>query len=382
MPHGFQEEVERIANLTVKRHDMLSMAAPTADISASQTAVSALPPSLPEGGMGLSGALELVHHTLVPALAEGQAGPRYFGFVTGGVLPEALLSDWLVSLYDQNVQVHLPYESISTEIERRAVDMARDLMGLDNVWEGTITTGATASNILALTCAREALGHALKGVSVADIGLAAAPQMSILAAQPHASIRKAASQVGLGRHSVLDLSRPGGDTVDTEAAALELDLAKVEACLARSQDEERGCIVLIGMGEVNTGALSAQLPALAELCARYQAWLHVDAAFSGFMGLVEQMEWVSAHLNLAHSITTDGHKTLNQPYDCGLFFLCREGPLAGPWLEKSYGAGGKAAAYLASSDVDGGLPDEILSQPSPLNRNIVRRTVLSNMKTT
>lgn len=46
--------------------------------------------------------------TIIPALAPGHSGPRYFGFVTGGRTDIALLADHIVANLDNNVQVHLP----------------------------------------------------------------------------------------------------------------------------------------------------------------------------------------------------------------------------------------------------------------------------------
>jgi glutamate/tyrosine decarboxylase-like PLP-dependent enzyme len=53
----------------------------------------------------------------------GMAGPRFFGFVIGGVLPASLAASWLAAAWDQNSALHEVTPGTAT-IERVALGMA------------------------------------------------------------------------------------------------------------------------------------------------------------------------------------------------------------------------------------------------------------------
>lgn len=58
---------------------------------------------------------------------------------------------------------------------------------------------------------------------------------------------------------------------------LAFDLSALKQQLEKDKAAKRGSIVVIGLGEVNTGGFPGNLPQVAELCKQYGAWLHVDA---------------------------------------------------------------------------------------------------------
>ncbi|MFJ4183873.1 pyridoxal phosphate-dependent decarboxylase family protein [Kitasatospora sp. NPDC089509] len=275
-------------------------AAPT---SAAPTA----PAPLPEDGGGLRAALAEFGERWEPRLS-ASAGPRYFGFVTGGATPAALVGDWLTATADQNSNSSL--DPTGQHLERETVDWLRELFGLSAAHSGTFVSGATMSNTVGLAIAREWLGERL-GVDVAEDGVAALGRVRVLSGSAHSSIAKALSVLGLGRTALT--------TVPTLPGREAVDLAALERALAEADGP---CIVVANAGTVNTVDFD-DLRAIAELRDRYGCWLHVDAAFGAFAALSPLHAGLVAGLDLADSVCVDLHKWLNVPYDSAVQFTRR-----------------------------------------------------------
>jgi glutamate/tyrosine decarboxylase-like PLP-dependent enzyme len=336
----------------------------------------ALISKLPSTGLGSDQAIQHIRHDITPGFNASSQSPNYYGFVTGGSTPAATLADNIVTEYDQNVQVHLPSETIATNVEDAALRMLCQLLRLDeNEFVHRIfTTGATASNILGLACGREWVhrkqtNHYIPddGLGVGELGLVRATRCTfrglhdsppILTSMPHSSIRKAASLVGLGRASVEDVGR--------EDDPVRFDMEKVAE---RIRADEGNCIIVVSCGEVNTGRFATTLEDMRELrrlSDKWGCWIHVDGAF-GIMARLfhpdepsdkinnyrrfNQVAEFCAGIELADSIGGDGHKLLNVPYDCG-FFLSKDRDNAINVFQNS------GAAYLSSA---GGESDDIAS---------------------
>lgn len=252
--------------------------------AAVQAAESSLPdpqsPSYLEGQSASSTASHIIRD-IVPALTGQARSSRYYGFVTGGVLPIAEWADNVASRTDQNVQVHLPAQTAATAVEHAALEMLVRLLRLDvggATWAGrTFTTGATASNVLGLACGREVVvSGRLDGDGVGELGLLAAcaragvEEIQVLTSAGHSSLSKAASVVGLGRRSVKELPL-------SDSQPWRLDIDALEGELGR---RGTASIIAISAGDVNTGGYALQGPEewkrVRELADTYGAWIHVD----------------------------------------------------------------------------------------------------------
>jgi glutamate/tyrosine decarboxylase-like PLP-dependent enzyme len=259
---------------------------------------------LPKNGIGAKATLDLFEKNFADKITNS-AGPRYFGFVTGGSTPAAIAGDWLVSAYDQNACGS--NDSIAPQLERQTLHFLKQLFGLDEDYFGSFVTGATVSNTTSLAIARQWWGEQ-QGVDISSDGLSGLSPVKILSGSPHASILKSLSILGIGRNAIIK--------VDTLPDREAIDIGVLESKLKESNSP---VIVVANAGTVNTVDFD-DLEAIGKLKAIYTFWLHVDAAFGGFAGASEKYKHLIHGINYADSITIDAHKWLNVPYDAAMQF--------------------------------------------------------------
>ena len=235
------------------------------------------------------------------------AGPRYFGFVTGGSLPVAVAADWLASVWDQNAFsfVSSPAAAAAEEISRQWL---LDLLGLPKETSLGFTTGATMANFTALAAARTALLRDLNWDIEAQ-GLFNAPPIVVVTSEDsHATIFAALQMLGLGRDRVVKVATDDQGRMLPAALRSVLDGIRTPV------------IVCAQPGNVNSGAFDP-IAEIADSLSGRPAWLHVDGAFGMWAAASPEYRHLTAGIDRADSITVDGHKWLNVPYDCGFVFV-------------------------------------------------------------
>jgi glutamate/tyrosine decarboxylase-like PLP-dependent enzyme len=231
-------------------------------------------------------------------------GPRYFGFVTGGVHPAALAADWLVSTWDQNPCLYALSPSASV-IEDVAASWVLDVLGLSRHASVGFTTGAQMANMTALAAARHAVLRRA-GWDVEALGLQGAPRVHVIVgAEAHSSIFASLRILGFGATTVRRAASDDQGRMRPDGLAAEL-----EAC-------DGPAIVCAQAGHVGTGAFDP-FESIVHLAHARHAWVHVDGAFGLWAAASPARRHLVADVDLADSWTTDGHKWLNVPYDCGI----------------------------------------------------------------
>jgi glutamate/tyrosine decarboxylase-like PLP-dependent enzyme len=288
---------------------------------------------LPDAPADVATVIDELVQAATPGLT-GSAGPRYFGFVTGGSLDAALAADMLASGWDQ-CAFNEAMSPAAIAFEDVAGRWLKEALGIPAPASVGFVTGAQGANTVGLAAAR---WHVLRrhGWDVGADGLHGAPPVRVVVgAERHATIDRAVRLLGLGERAIVEVPARHDGAMDVEALPSVL-----------AAEAGRPTLLCVQSGNVNTGACDDLREAIAA-ASEVDAWVHVDGAF----GLWAAASPATAHLvrglEGADSWACDGHKWLNVPYDTGYAFCAHP--------EAHVAALGYTASYL-TGQVEGRQP--------------------------
>ncbi len=270
-----------------------------------------LPAIPPEQGEQFEEIVADLDRIILPGITHWQS-PRFFGFFPANASGPAILGDLISS--GLGVQGMLWATSPAcTELETHVLDWMVEMLGLpagfrsDTAGGGVIQDSASGATLVAALAARErATGFESNRIGTGG-GLTA-----YASTQAHSSIEKAVRIAGYG------VDRLRAIEVD-ESLALRPD--RLEEAI--EEDLAAGLIPAFVTATVGTTSTTAvdPVPAIAEVCRRHGAWLHVDAAYAGIAALLPEMRWINAGLESADSYCTDPHKWMLTNFDCTAFYV-------------------------------------------------------------
>jgi glutamate/tyrosine decarboxylase-like PLP-dependent enzyme len=137
-------------------------------------------------------------------------------------------------------------------------------------------------------------------------GLRDAPAIAIVATgEYHPSLERAVRLLGIGTDAIRTVPTDANGAIDPDALA---------GTLASVQTPT---IVFAQAGNINTGAVDP-LDRVCDISHRHNAWVHVDGAVGLWALASPSLRPKFAGIQDADSWSTDAHKWLNMPFDCGV----------------------------------------------------------------
>jgi aromatic-L-amino-acid decarboxylase len=280
---------------------------------------------LPVEGVGADELFRRFEREIVPH-AMNIPSPRYYGLFNPTPLPVAVWADALASAINQNGAAWRNSPSGSV-VESRVLRWLCEIVGYGAGSFGTLTSGGSEANLIALKCARDRAADFVRdrgmragalpaGRHTSHAAAATAGNMIVYASeQCHYSFVKSVDILGLGRENLRKVATDERFHIRTDALRREierdLEAGNLPVCIAGAA------------GATSTGIIDP-LDELADIATEYKLWFHVDGAYGATLALSEKYRHRLRGIERADSVTIDPHKWMFVPFAAGAV-LVRDG---------------------------------------------------------
>lgn len=130
----------------------------------------------------------------------------------------------------------------------------------------------------------------------------------------HYSLRKAGGILGIGNQNILPVDIDNQNRIDLDC--LNNKIREIDQNHGRTK-----ILAIIGVaGATETGTIDP-LRKLGEICKQRKIHFHVDAAWGGPVIMSEKYRHLLDGIEMADSVTIDGHKQFYMPMGCGMVYF-------------------------------------------------------------
>ncbi|MCA1556403.1 MAG: hypothetical protein LC747_06905 [Acidobacteria bacterium] len=283
---------------------------------------------LPRAGVDARQLFSRFSHEIAPHVMNIPS-PRYYGLFNPTPLAVGVWADALCSAINQNGAAWRNAPSANA-IESRVLRWLCEIIGYGAESFGTLTSGGSEANLIALKCARDRAADFVRdrGMRAGSLpttrtlnnksteSATAAGNMIVYASeQSHYSFVKSVDILGLGRESLRKVATDERFHLRTDSLRREierdLETGNLPICIAGAA------------GATSTGIIDP-LDELAGIAREYKLWFHVDGAYGGALAMSEKHKDRLRGIERADSVTIDPHKWMFVPFAAGAV-LVRDG---------------------------------------------------------
>ncbi|KAJ6642727.1 Acidic amino acid decarboxylase GADL1, partial [Pseudolycoriella hygida] len=248
--------------------------------------------------------LELMKDTIRYSAKVGH--PHFVNQIFSSIDPYALMGHCLTDSLNIN-PVTFEIAPVFILMEEIVMKEMRRIVGYKNGdGDGIFTPGGSMANGYAISCARCKLQP-----DAQSKGLSNLPRLVMFVSeQGHYSSKKFASFMGIGTNNVY--------IIKTDAKG-KLRVDHLEKEILRSKSE--GACPFLVVATSGTTVLGAfdPLEQIADICKKYDLWMHVDAAWGGGALMSRKHRTLLKGIERSDSVTWNLHKMLAAPQQCSVF---------------------------------------------------------------
>lgn len=230
------------------------------------------------------------------------ASGGHLGYIPGGGLFYSAIADYLACITNRYAGVRFASPG-AVLLEETVINWMANLFGLSANVGGTLTSGGSIANLIAIATARDAVNLKAKNYHNAVI---------YTTQYVHHCLQKSIRILGLYEVQWREIPCNNLYQMDVNELTKTINI-----------DIENGLfpwLLVASAGTTDVGAIDP-LKQLSKICKQYNLWFHVDAAYGGFFRLTEKGRKLLEGIENADSIVADPHKGLFIPYGLGAVLI-------------------------------------------------------------